>query len=62
MEAGKISLMGADGFLKLLDVLGPALSESGLGLAVSLLPLLRGSIDLGAELFSKCDVFLVASK
>ena len=41
--------MGADGFLQLLDVLGPALSKSGLGLTVSLLPLLRGSIDLGGR-------------
>ncbi len=52
MKAGKVRLMGTDGFLQLLDVLGPALSKSGLGLTVSLLPLLRGSIDLGAELFS----------
>ena len=35
-----------DGSLELLDVLGPSLSKGGLRLAVTLLPLLRGRIDL----------------
>ena len=44
--------MGSDGFLELLDVLRPALSESRLGLAVSLLPFLRCGIDLAAVCIS----------
>jgi hypothetical protein len=46
LEAVKVRLMDADGLLELLDVLGAALAEGRLGLAVTLLPLLRGSIDL----------------
>jgi hypothetical protein len=50
LEIGQVLLVGADGFFQLLDVLGPPLTESGLGLAVSLLPFLRRSIDLRAAL------------
>jgi hypothetical protein len=46
--------VGSDGFLELLDVLGPALSEGRLGLAVSLLPFLRRRIDLVAVLACMC--------
>jgi hypothetical protein len=41
-------LMVLDGALKLLDVLGTALAEGSLGLAVALLALLRGGIYLAA--------------
>jgi hypothetical protein len=40
--------MSSDGLLELLDVLGPALSEGRLGLAISLLPFFRRRIDLAA--------------
>jgi hypothetical protein len=46
--------VGSDGFLELLDVLGPALTEGCLGLAVSLLPFLRCRIDLVAVLAYMC--------
>lgn len=38
--------LNTDGLLKLFDVLGPPLAESCLSLAVALLALLRGRIDL----------------
>lgn len=38
--------MDTDGFLELLDVLGPSLAERSLGLSVSLLALLRSGVDL----------------
>ena len=41
-------LIALDGGLELADVLCATLAEGGLGLAVALLPLLRGSIDLTA--------------
>lgn len=47
LKAVEVGLMDADGLLELLDVLGAALAEGSLGLAVALLPFLRGSIDLG---------------
>lgn len=50
LEISQVLLMRPDGFLELLDVLGAALSKSSLGLAVSLLPLLRRRIDLPAAL------------
>lgn len=46
LQIVQVGLMDTDGFLELLDVLGTALTESSLGLSVSLLALLRGSIDL----------------
>jgi hypothetical protein len=42
--------MGSDGLLELLDVLGPALSEGRLRLAVPLLPLLGRGVDLPTAL------------
>ena len=46
LEALQVALMDADGLLELLDVLGATLAEGSLGLAVALLALLRGRIDL----------------
>lgn len=43
----QVLLMDADSFLELLDVLGATLTEGSLRLAVALLALLRGSVDLG---------------
>ncbi len=40
LEVGEVLLMSSDGLLELLDVLGPALSECRLSLAIPLLPLL----------------------
>lgn len=45
-------LLDTDGLLELLDVLGSALPKSCLSLAVSLLPLLCGRIDLGPRQYS----------
>jgi hypothetical protein len=50
LEVGQVLLMGSDGLLELLDVLGPALTEGRLCLAVSLLPLLRRRVDLTVTL------------
>lgn len=50
LEVSQVLLMGSDGLLELLDVLGPALTEGRLCLAVSLLPLLRRRIDLSIAL------------
>ena len=46
LQVGQVLLMSSDGFFKLLDVLSAALTESCLSLAVPLLALLRGRIDL----------------
>lgn len=46
LEVVEVGLMDANGLLELLDVLSAALSESGLGLSVSLFALLRSSVDL----------------
>jgi hypothetical protein len=48
LEIMKVGLMNSNGLLQLLDVFRPALSKGCLGLTVSLLPLLGGSIYLGA--------------
>jgi hypothetical protein len=40
LEVGQVLLMGPDGLLELLDVLGSALSEGRLRLAIPLLPFL----------------------
>jgi hypothetical protein len=50
LKVGQILLMSPDGFLELLDVLGPALSESRLSLTVPLFSLLGSCIDLAAAL------------
>lgn len=50
LEVGEVLLVSSDGFLELLDILGPALSEGRLGLAVSLLPLLGSCVDLTAAI------------
>lgn len=47
LEVVEVGLVDADGLLELLDVLGAALAESGLGLTVPLLALLGGGINLG---------------
>lgn len=47
LKVVQVGLVHADSFLKLLDVLSAALTECGLGLPVSLLTLLRCSVDLG---------------
>lgn len=46
IQVGQGLLLDTDGLLELLDVLGTSLTESSLGLTVSLLPLLSGCIDL----------------
>jgi hypothetical protein len=40
LKVGQVLLVSPDGLLQLLNVLGPALSEGGLGLTVPLLPFL----------------------
>ena len=49
LQIMKIGFMHSNGLLQLLDVFRPALSEGCLGLTVSLLPLLGGSIYLEAS-------------
>lgn len=46
LQVVQVLLVDLDRLLELLDVLGAALAEGGLGLAVPLLPLLRGGVDL----------------
>jgi hypothetical protein len=46
LQVVKVRFMNPDGLLQLLDILRPALSESRLGLAVPLLPLLGSGIYL----------------
>lgn len=46
VQVGQRLFLNADSLLKLFDVLGPALAESCLSLAVALLALLCGRIDL----------------
>jgi hypothetical protein len=46
LQVVEIGLMNADGLLELLDILRAALSKGRLSLAVPLLPLLRGSVNL----------------
>lgn len=54
LEVSQVLLMGADGLLELLDVLGSALTKSSLGLTVPLLSLLRCRIDLLCWLVHVC--------
>lgn len=51
LKVGEVLLMGANGLLQLLDVLGSPFSESRLSLPVSLLPFFRGRIDRFATSF-----------
>ena len=46
LQVVQVGLVDTDGLLELLDVLGTALTEGSLGLSVSLLALLRSSINL----------------
>jgi len=46
LKAVQVLFVHSDGLLKLFDVLGSSFAESGLGLAVPLLPLLRRGVDL----------------
>ena len=48
LKVGQVLLVRTDGILELFDVLGAALPERRLGLAVPLLPLLRSRVDLPA--------------
>jgi hypothetical protein len=50
LEVVKVRLVSADGFFKLLDVLGAPFPKRSLSLSVTLLPLFRGGIDLGPRL------------
>ena len=50
LKIGEVLLMGADGLLELLDVLGSPFPEGGLSLTVPLLPLLRRRVYLWTKL------------